>query len=136
MLPMLPNILRNLFSGAATRVAPDTERQKRLDAYRGDLDTDIDACIFCGACARVCPSRAITVDVKQTTFECDPFACVYCGVCTEACPTAALTMQHGHRQVADHKSLTVLRGEKKSKEQIIALRARGKELKGGGGGDE
>jgi ech hydrogenase subunit F len=123
MLPMLSNVVRNLFGTPATEAYPFQKRE--LEGYRGKLANDIESCIFCGACARVCPSRCIVVDAKGCTFECDPNACVQCGVCEEACPTGGLTMTIGqHRAAAYVKEAILQQGERKSKEQIMALRKR------------
>ena len=54
-------------------------------AYR--LTCDIDACVRCGACARVCPMHAVTIG-QDGTPDAGP-TCVHCGQCVLACPTGA-----------------------------------------------
>lgn len=53
------------------------------------------ACIYCGKCAKVCPTAAIGVDPgkKKLTYEQDK--CVKCGKCVKACPTKAWTGESG-----------------------------------------
>ncbi|MGE5584108.1 MAG: aldo/keto reductase [Bacillota bacterium] len=47
-------------------------------------------CRGCGACARTCPSGALSiVDGKAAV---DPAACVLCGYCSAACPQFAIRM--------------------------------------------
>jgi ech hydrogenase subunit F len=123
MLSMLGTIFGNFFKKAATRPYPVAPRSD-LPAYRGELKFDMDACTFCGACARACPARCLTVDIKTCTLQSDPFACVYCGVCVEECATGAAVFLARHRGPADAKGLVVQRGEKKSKEQIAELKKR------------
>jgi ech hydrogenase subunit F len=122
MFPMLRTVLSNLVTPSATRLYPAEHRQ--LPAYRGTLDVDLASCVFCGACARACPSDCMKVDIKASTLETDPFACVYCGMCVDACPTDALAMRPHHAAVAAEKTRYFGQGEKKTKEQIAELRKR------------
>lgn len=81
---------------------PDTGR------YR--LDNEIEDCIVCDKCVKVCPVNCIEIDViKSPTeirkasdgssirlyagkFEIDMAKCMFCGLCTTVCPTECLTM--------------------------------------------
>ncbi len=81
---------------------PDTGR------YR--LHNEIDDCIVCDKCVKVCPVNCITIDpIKATeeigktsdgtpkriyaaTFDIDMGKCCFCGLCTTVCPTECLTM--------------------------------------------
>lgn len=53
-----------------------------------------DLCIGCTACARVCPTEAITGD-KQVMHVIDPTLCIDCHACTRVCPTTAIMDQDG-----------------------------------------
>lgn len=59
---------------------------------KGHIVNDVDACILCGMCMRVCPCRCIAVEKKERRWEIDPFACIQCGSCVRSCPTHCLTM--------------------------------------------
>lgn len=81
---------------------PDTGR------YR--LHNEIDDCIVCDKCAKICPVNCITIEpIKATeeigktsdgtpkriyaaTFDIDMGKCCFCGLCTTVCPTECLTM--------------------------------------------
>lgn len=81
---------------------PDTGR------YR--LHNEIDDCIVCDKCAKICPVDCITIEpIKATeeigktsdgtskriyaaTFDIDMGKCCFCGLCTTVCPTECLTM--------------------------------------------
>jgi formate hydrogenlyase subunit 6/NADH:ubiquinone oxidoreductase subunit I len=81
---------------------PDTGRYK--------LHNEIDDCIVCDKCAKVCPVDCITIEPIKATeefgktsdgtpkriyaakFDIDMGKCCFCGLCTTVCPTECLTM--------------------------------------------
>ncbi len=80
------------------------------DNGRYQLRNEIDDCIVCDKCAKVCPVDCITIDAIKATeevgrasdgspirlyaakFDIDMAKCCYCGLCTVVCPTECLTM--------------------------------------------
>jgi len=85
MFGMVKAILQNWAGKPATRLYPFDKRDAFENA-RGQLEIDIDNCIFCGICVRKCPSTCLTVEKANSKWELDPYNCVVCGVCVEACP--------------------------------------------------
>ncbi len=79
--------------------APYTSRFPRVappipDGYRGRPRYHQDDCVGCGACAEVCPARAIDIEdivmdgakgMRRLTHHYD--ICIYCGQCEAACIT-------------------------------------------------
>ena len=81
---------------------PDTGR------YR--LFNEIDDCIVCDKCAKICPVNCITIEpiraveefgktsdgtpkrIYAAKFDIDMGKCCFCGLCTTVCPTECLTM--------------------------------------------
>jgi formate hydrogenlyase subunit 6/NADH:ubiquinone oxidoreductase subunit I len=81
---------------------PDTGR------YR--LHNEIDDCIVCDKCAKICPVNCITIEpikspdeigktsdgtpkrIYAAKFDIDMGKCCFCGLCTTVCPTECLTM--------------------------------------------
>ena len=77
---------------------------------RYQLDVEIDDCIVCDLCAKVCPVDCIDIEsikatevIGQTSdgsnkrlyaakFDIDMAKCMYCGLCTVVCPTECITM--------------------------------------------
>nr|WP_027182880.1 4Fe-4S binding protein [Desulfovibrio inopinatus] len=106
---MTKNILRNISKKSATRLYPFEVREP-FENYRGELINDIDSCIFCGMCSRVCPSQCITVDRKTGEWTCDPFACVYCGICVDACPPKCLSQKSVHRTSSPVRLMMEMQG--------------------------
>lgn len=81
---------------------PDTGR------YR--LHNEIDDCIVCDKCAKICPVNCITIEpiraveeigktsdgtpkrIWAAKFDINMGQCCFCGLCTTVCPTECLTM--------------------------------------------
>ena len=78
---------------------------------RYQLDVEIDDCIVCDLCAKVCPVNCIDIESIKSTegsigetsdgskkllyaakFDIDMAKCMYCGLCTIVCPTECITM--------------------------------------------
>jgi len=65
------------------------------DRWRGRHLLDINKCISCGICERMCPNRAITMTIKENGKkypQIDYARCCFCGLCADSCPTKALRM--------------------------------------------
>ncbi|MEM7549241.1 MAG: 4Fe-4S binding protein [Bacteroidota bacterium] len=80
------------------------------DNGRYRLHNEIDDCIVCDKCAKVCPVNCIEIepikavdDIGSTSdgtkkrihaakFDIDMGKCCFCGLCTTVCPTECLTM--------------------------------------------
>jgi ech hydrogenase subunit F len=96
MFDFLGNVLKNVLSKPATRMYPYETREAMKDA-RGALgEIDIDTCIFCGICARKCPSLAIAVNKEERSWVFNRLKCVVCSECVDACPKKCLHMDAPH----------------------------------------
>ncbi|RXF67006.1 NuoI/complex I 23 kDa subunit family protein [Arcticibacter tournemirensis] len=121
--------LRHLFSIGKRRKSIDIksdnyfEQQKGLvtvqfpkeklpvpEVGRYQLHVEIDDCIVCDLCAKICPVDCIEIEsikatgpIGQTSdgttkrlypakFDIDMAKCLYCGLCTVVCPTECITM--------------------------------------------
>jgi formate hydrogenlyase subunit 6/NADH:ubiquinone oxidoreductase subunit I len=80
------------------------------DNGRYQLHNEIDDCIVCDKCAKVCPVDCIDIEPIKATeqigtasdgtpirlyaakFDIDMAKCCFCGLCTTVCPTECLTM--------------------------------------------
>jgi len=97
---ILSKILKNLFSKPMTVRFPH-ESIPIPDRYRGEHAYDIDKCISCGLCAKICPNRAIEmVEVSDKYKEkypkrypkIDLGKCCFCGLCEDICPKDSLKL--------------------------------------------
>ena len=77
---------------------------------RYQLDVEMDDCIVCDLCAKICPVSCIEIEsikatevIGQTSdgskkmlyaakFDIDMAKCMYCGLCTIVCPTECIVM--------------------------------------------
>lgn len=80
------------------------------DTGRYQLHNEIDDCIVCDKCVKICPVDCITIEPIRATaeigrtsdgtpkriyaarFDIDMGKCCFCGLCTTVCPTECLTM--------------------------------------------
>jgi NADH-quinone oxidoreductase subunit I len=80
------------------------------DNGRYRLHNEIDDCIVCDKCAKICPVNCIDIEpvkaveeigktsdgtpkrIHAAKFDIDMGKCCFCGLCTTVCPTECLTM--------------------------------------------
>jgi formate hydrogenlyase subunit 6 len=97
---------RSLKTGLVTTSHPDTP-DPAPSAYRGQVQLHANRCTGEGACAKVCPSAAITVDhaAGVWSWELNDARCVFCGLCADVCQSAAIELSNEYelavRQPAD-----------------------------------
>lgn len=53
---------------------------------------DESTCTACQMCYRVCPSGALSSDIKNSKIEFDPFLCIKCHICHDVCEPDAITL--------------------------------------------
>jgi len=108
-------LIRNLFKKPMTLIFPQ-ETLPPIDYYRGRQLLDIEKCIGCGMCSRVCPNDAVKM-VEYNDKKCPEIhmgKCCFCGLCAEHCPTQALQMTSYVFIAGYDKSLAVYGPEKLS----------------------
>ncbi|MGZ3814206.1 MAG: 4Fe-4S binding protein [Mucilaginibacter sp.] len=92
---------------------------------RYQLDVEMDDCIVCDLCAKICPVDCIDIEAIKATeaigqtsdgttkrlyaakFDIDMAKCMYCGLCTIVCPTECIIMTNQYdKSVFEIKDLT------------------------------
>jgi len=53
---------------------------------------DTQTCTACQMCYRVCPTGALTSDVKNSKIDFDPFLCIKCHICHDVCEPDSITL--------------------------------------------
>lgn len=84
--------LGSLFKKPETLLYP-FEKKDPYAGQKGHIMNEVDDCILCGMCQRVCPCSCITVDKAARLWEIDPFRCILCSSCVRACPKDCLAME-------------------------------------------
>ena len=92
LFSIFKDIIGNLVKGPATRNYPDFKRTP-FPNERGKLVMEEEKCIFCGICAKKCPSNALQVTRDPKKWQFEEFRCILCGTCAEACPKKCLTLR-------------------------------------------
>ena len=104
--------MKNMFKPNFTLQYPE-EKFIQPDSYRGrpvlvQEENNIERCVACGLCARVCPALAIEVQANETEsekerypekFEINMLRCIFCGFCEEVCPEEAIIMSKDYELV-------------------------------------
>ena len=88
-------VLSSLFKKPATLMYPVIAREWQ-EKTRGHIDIDIDACIFCGICAKKCPTDAIAVERPAKSWTIQRMRCIQCSNCVDVCPKKCLTNENAY----------------------------------------
>jgi len=78
------------------------------------------ACVACGLCVAICPSRCITLAIGERedgsrfpqSYEIDALRCIFCGYCQEACPVNAIRLGGDYEYVKYARADFLLSTEK------------------------
>lgn len=115
-IPYLFNINPNALRKEITEQYPDPVSSKTVDDLpprtRGLIFNDIQECIGCYECAKVCPAECIEIQSERqietqkewvSIFNVDNSLCVFCGLCVEVCPTGSIKHSKKYEAAAFEK---------------------------------
>lgn len=112
-LPMIPELLRQLFRRPATNPFPAaylppsvTEFLKMVGEgkatlnppvaippnFRGKIAYDRDCCTGCTLCLKICPANAIEFLPETKRVRIWVTQCIFCSQCNDICPKGSLSM--------------------------------------------
>lgn len=95
-------VLGSLFKKPSTLMYPVIPREWE-ERTRGAVSINVDGCVLCGACARACPTNAIEVDRKASTWQIERMNCVQCRGCVDNCPPKCLDMDQKYTEPGGEK---------------------------------
>ncbi len=72
------------------------EPRQPFPGSRGALAIDLPTCVFCGICAKRCPTQALEVDRAAKRWSIDRLRCITCNYCVEQCPKKCLELTTAH----------------------------------------
>ena len=55
-----------------------------------------ESCTACQMCYRVCPTGALTSDIKNSKIDFDPFLCIKCNICHDVCEPDAIALSNAY----------------------------------------
>ena len=111
----------NQANGVVTVQYPH-EKMPVPEVGRYQLDVEMDDCIVCDLCAKICPVDCIEIESIKSTgpigqtsdgttkrlyaakFDIDMAKCLYCGLCTVVCPTECIIMTDQYDRTVTHIS--------------------------------
>lgn len=127
--------MRHFFRPKFTRQYPE-ERWNPPSSFRGRPvlveENNVERCVACGLCARVCPALAIEVQASETElekerypqkFEINMLRCIFCGFCEEVCPEEAIIMSDEY-ELAFEKTEDAIYGKDRLLMSMDRLRTR------------
>ena len=112
-LPMIPELLKQLFRAPATNPFPATylppsvteflkmvgEGKATINPpvdippnFRGKIAYDRDCCTGCTLCQKVCPANAIEFLPETKRMRIWVTQCIFCSQCNDICPKGGLSM--------------------------------------------
>lgn len=90
----------NIFKKPVTLNYP-AEPIKHRPKYRGLIAFDVNECIFCDKCEKVCPPKAIVFYQNEDgtkEYNYNEYLCIYCGECVRNCPKTDLALTHSEEK--------------------------------------
>ncbi len=112
-LKIILKLIRNLFQKPLTVRFPH-ESIPIAKGYRGKHEHNMDKCVSCGLCAKICPNKAIEmVEVAGKKYpKIDLSKCCFCGLCQDICPVKALKLTQEIPQATPDPSSLIIEVDK------------------------
>ncbi len=87
-----------LFTALKRAAKPEMYHVVDADALSFTSQKLLDAsiCTACEMCYRICPSGALSSDMKNSKIDFDPFLCLRCHLCHDVCESDAITLSSSY----------------------------------------
>jgi len=92
------------------------ERWEVPERFRGFLFNDINTCIVCNMCVKMCPMDCISLESVRgadkkpvlVSYDINIGRCMYCGLCVEVCPPKSLKHTGGYEMASVERGELIL----------------------------
>ena len=92
-------VFKHLFKKPVTLEYPEKKLEMN-NYFRGK--PEVNNCIKCGTCLKVCPTNAIKIE--DNLFKIDLNKFIFCGNCTFYCPIKAIKMSTDYELATNNKN--------------------------------
>ncbi|MDY0116282.1 MAG: 4Fe-4S binding protein [Sulfurimonadaceae bacterium] len=65
-------------------------------SFTSQKKMNAELCTACQMCYRLCPTGALTSDIKNSKIDFDPFMCIKCHICHDVCEPDAIGLMKGY----------------------------------------
>jgi formate hydrogenlyase subunit 6/NADH:ubiquinone oxidoreductase subunit I len=116
---IIKDLLENLGKRPSTILYP-AGKEEIIEGTRTKVKWEINKCIGCSLCEKICPGFAISLlgSGKRSEIKYYVSRCIFCGECMEVCPTQAIQASTDPKYVYSKKEDMTIEFRRKEEDLI------------------